>query len=507
MVNRILAGLMVFILAFSSGCAERAETTTAASIATTTQQISSDAAPTTAEPTTTTQKTVATATEEGVPLQPDIMSQFPGALRLMTLTRGDIIALFGKEPVTFENKAQGIDVLKFEDLNLVIQIDTLHNQIQQIRIGEEKYTVSGGTHSRFDVVGDGALEAVATYEDASGIGHVVVYNELDGTLIAETETGSFGGASALSFSDNAAGGTERLIVLDTLADWECDVLSYVDGKLISVLPESDRTLETEAAIKFSENFETVEMTFASIGQSFQCPIPQRLSAILNTNGTAPEIQFVTNRKPIMGPDGLLLRVRTSLQVKLANVLPEKLPGDARYVDVGFAMQEYRYMGKGQWKNLKSTGGAKYTANEFAPPIAMEDLHIGQIWLFSPLYDYMEQLNIAEGTYADVDLVSGVVIPMQGLNIHVSNVKIAGLTLELGSEFVTERGLSTGVTRETVLALYGLPDKGYYEDDIWTWWYFRDWQGETSTMMPEDVFQIEFKDNIVQHIEMRGAVPN
>lgn len=542
MNRRILAGLAACVLFLSlPGCSGGSgadkETTAAVTLAaeTTVSAAESDApagstassAATEAAATTAPTSTAPEAASDPDAPAPDVAIQivYPGVLRLAAMSRDDVAALLGGTPDVYQNRVQGIDVVKFADRGILIEYDANHGNVRAIQLSDRTFVTSSGSYARFDVDGDGVREAVSAYEDTDGNGHVAVFREADGTLLTDTVTQSFGGGSALSFTAVNASGEERLIVLDSRASWDCDVFSFSNGQLISVMPAAGMGLDAPAGVEFSDGFDAVDIQSEAHGLHFSCPLPSRLSDILTASPARPTTRFAVSRKPVVADEGLMVRVRTSLEIKMADltglesaatgVLHAGTEGGAavagiddsgRFCDVGAIDQEYRYMGGGQWKLLSTSGSAKYDGTEAVDPISRDDLAIDGTWLATPLYDFMDQFDLDESDYADIDLDSGVTLNANGLLVDVRSASIAGLTLEPGCAMETARGLKTGDARERALALYGLPDKGYYEDDVWIWWYFRDWEGTTDAMLPDDAFWIEFSGSEVRHAGMTATIP-
>lgn len=538
MNKRWLAGLMaVFMLAASSGCASRR--TGDAPAEETTQAVTAQSGTTSPEETTVALASTPAPEAQGTPAEivvstpdpdapkpePAVQTQYPGVLRLMSMSRDEVAVLLGSTPDVYENRIQGFDVVKYADVGLVLEYDANHGALIRIQLADQVFDTSSGSYARFDVDGNGVREAVAAYEDAEGNGHVAVFDESAGTLLTDTVTRAFGGFSTLSFVTSNANGEERLIVLDTRAAWDCDVLSYSQNQLISVMPETGMGLEQPASVTFSSDMDAVDIRAEEQNLHFTCPLTTRISDILKDSPGSPVTRFDVRRKPVVGDEGMKVQVRTSLQVQLATlsgqVLPSGLLQDhsgkgastvfvdssdtGRFTDVGSIDQEYRYMGKGEWKLLNTSGSAKYTTGGEAEPIARNDLQISETWLLAPLYDFMEQFNLTGDEYSSLDLAAGVTVNVDGLLVDVRNETIAGLTLEPDCTLETTRGLKPGDSRERALALYGLPDKGYYEEDVWVWWYFRDWESDPLSVQPDDSFWVEFSGDRVHHVGMTGSI--
>ncbi len=457
-----------------------------------------------------------------VPPSAEALSVFPGVLRTLTMQREEIFALLGEEHETYDNVSQAYSVYSWNALNLVLEYDSLSGKLRMIRTGERTLFLDGASYREADLNRDGILEGICAYEDlrdpaVSGgtgadptsrrEGHVVIVDEATGSSLGESITRPFDGYAGLSFLTAYGTDKECLILLDTQSDWECDVLSYANRQLVSMLPAEALHMAEQAKVMLKAGTpDRIQLSVESAGLSFACAMPERLQEALDA-GEAFKYQFVVNRKPIVTDDGLTLRLRNSLQVLLGTATDLEGNPIGRFIDIGQVTQEYRYMGRGVWKLLKTGGGPKYTEAEQGGNVTVDDLTVGPAMLFAVLYDYTDAFGLDPATYKDVDLVGGITFQSQDkLRISVINSRISNIVLEEGCTQKTVRGLSVGDTRGDALEKYGQPDAGYFEDRIWTYWFYRDLGDGGERVLSLDSFTLEFDGDKVVRIGMNAYIP-
>ncbi len=447
----------------------------------------------------------------------ETLSVFPGVLRTMTMTKEEVISIMGDHE-TYENISQAYSVYTWDEKNLVLEYDSLSGKLRAIRIAERTLFLSGASYKRADLNQDGILEGICAYESfpeanatanntvegaVRRVGRVSVIDEKTGQSLGESFVKAFEGYSTLSVLLSFGAEKECLIVLDTQSDWECDVLTYKDGQLNGVLPTEAAGLEDAVVNRSPQKPDTVQFQLASAGLAFDCLIPDRLQEALKKQKF--EYRFVINRKPVVADGSLTLQVRNSLQVKLGDAADLEGVLIGRYVDIGQVGQEFRYMGSGKWKLLRTGGMPKYTGVEEGGNVTLEDLTVGPAILFAALYDYTDTFSLDPKTYANADLIGGISFLWEGTRIDVVNARIADITIYKDSLHKTVRGLMVGDSKSEALALYGQPDLGYFEDKVWTYWFYRDFFDQEPILSP-DYFSITFDGDRVSRIAMHGYVP-
>lgn len=468
-------------------------------------------------------QTGVSAARSGVTVPPsrESLSVFPGVLRTMNMSREDVLLLLGEGFETYDNVSQAFSVYTWTEFDLTLEYDSLSGHLRTIRTGERSIFLDGADYQRADLNGDGVMEGICAFEDTRDItsmagagvdptnrreGHVVLYDEATGKSISECFTRPFGGYASLSFLTAYGTDGESLIIIDTQAYWECDVLSFTGGQLVSMLPSNALQLTDQATLTRNPAMpDRVALAVTAAGLSFDCLMPERLQEALLA-GQAFKYRFLVNRKPVVADDGLSLQLRNSLQVMLGEAVDMEGMPIGRYIDIGQVSQEYRYIGQGVWKLLKTAGGPKYTDIGQGGNITPEDLTVGQAVLFSALYDYTEMFGLDPKLYANVDLIGGITFMSEGMRINVVNARIANIAMEEGCKLETVRGLAVGASRGDALVKYGQPDSGYFEDRVWTYWFYREFDGAGERILSLDSFSIEFSGDKVERIRMDAYIP-
>ena len=461
------------------------------------------------------QRTVVAPTRES-------LSAYPGILRSMTLSREDVLSLLGPEHEIFSNIPLGYTVYTWNATGIALEFDDLSGRLRLIRVADRTLFLDGADYRNEDLNRDGIAEGICAFETNPPVGSepntsvvdarsrrqamVTVIDEATGAAVAETMVSPFDGYARLSFLPAYAAAQETLVVLDTQSEWECDVLSFTGGQLVSMLPADVLQIEEQSKVSIDvTQSESVLLEVSSVGLSFQCALPDRLAEALQS-GEPFSHRFVVNRKPVITDEGLSLRIRHSLQVLLGNA--ETLDGllVGRFIDVGQVSQEYRYVGSGEWKLLATGGGPKYSDPSQGANLTMDEMVAGQTYLFSSLYDIEETYGLDPAGYTDFDLIAGLHFIHKGLRIEVVNARVARMEAGAACPLETVRGLKTGDTRGTALSLLGLPDAGYFEDRMWTYWFYRGFDGPDERVLSLDRFTVEFSGDLVERIRMEGYVP-
>jgi hypothetical protein len=172
-----------------------------------------------------------------------------------------------------------------------------------------------------------------------------------------------------------------------------------------------------------------------------------------------------------------------------------------YMDVAQVLYEYQYHGGGKWELLSTKGGPKYDRSNMKSGIIQADFTIEDISLLMPVDKLIEKSSLDLSQYTEYDLMSGLLIKHDGLSLGIASSMVSYLSLDSSSPLETFRGLKIGDTRQQARALYGLPDKGFYEDSVWTFYYIREENKEDSSYQVIDSFNIEFDGDSVSKIWM------
>lgn len=457
-----------------------------------------------------------------VPPTREALSAYPGVLRAMTLTREEILSLLGSEHEAYTNKPLAYTVYTWKGTGLTLEFDDLSNRLRLIRIGERTIFLDGSDYRNADLNGDGVAEGVCSFEVFSPAeaaltnttaepqmrrqGFVTVLDEQTGALVTETRVAPFGGYSRLEVLAAYGAMQETLVMLDSQSDWECDVLAFAGGQLVSMLPKDMLKLEEEARVSTdAAKPDHVFLEVGSAGLSFQCILPEKLSDALAA-GQPFVHRFMVSRKPVVTDEGLSLRVRHSLQIQLGTAASLDGQSYGRFMGVGQVTQEYRYIGNGEWKLLSTGGGPKYAESAQGSNLFMEDMAVGQTYLFSTLYDIEETYGLDPSHYTDFDLIAGLRFSHEGVWFDVVNARVARLEATADCVLETAKGLRTGDSRGTALSLLGLPDVGYFEDRLWTYWFYRGFGGPDERTLSLDRLTVRFSGDKVERIVMEGYVP-
>ena len=452
--------------------------------------------------------TVSTDTETQVidqvnEILPDaaFLSTYPGVFKCMSLTLEQILKVLGSNFQLFENTAQGYDVYQFPEYNLVIEYDTISEKLSSIRVNDIPYYVYSGTIKSFDIDNDGKIEEIAAYEDENLNGKVTVFGE-DGLIKADQTTDYFDGKCDMSLVSGYGPDKESLIILDTRAEQDCEIFSYSNGNLISMIPPNQEDLESQAEV--TSDGPSVHLSLPEKGLSYDCPIPERLIESYPDSNTPLQYRFVMNLKPVITDNSLSLHIRHSLEIKYYEDAFEG--GTETYLDVAQVINEYQYLGGGKWEFLSTKGGPKYNKENMLGGLTSNDFTVGSVKLLAPIADVASSIGLDLSKYNEDDLLSGVLYKTGSVCIGITNKAISYISLENNSDGKTLRGLKTGDSKQQALDLYGLPDKGYFEDSIWTYYFLREENMGEGGYFLADNLNIEFDGDIVSKIWMSIYIP-
>ncbi|HOP72119.1 MAG TPA: hypothetical protein PLO77_02575 [Thermoclostridium caenicola] len=422
------------------------------------------------------------------------LSAYPGVLHCMSLTLEQIITVLGTNFELYENTAQGYDIYKFPEYGLVLEYDNISEKLSTIWTDNTPYYVYSGTITSFDIDNDGREEEIAAYEDADLNGRVTVFSK-DGLILADQTTDYFGGGCRIHLMVGYGPERESLIILDTNNPKECEVFSYTNGKLISMLPPAPENAGEQAIVQPADDH--VILAFPDQGITYDCPLPQYLVQSYPDGNTDFAYQFSRRIRPVIKDNVLYLSERNSFQIKFYGMEEDV----STYIDVAQVVREYQYSGGGKWQHLSTTGGPKYGKNALPQGVNANDFRIGEITLLSPIRETASKIGMNLEQYSDYDLLAGVLYRQGGICVGVTNETVSYISLEKDGEIETTRGLKIFQSKQQALDLYGLPDKGYYEDSVWTYYRLRDERTPDGIYRMADSFNIEFDGDFVKKIWM------
>ena len=424
----------------------------------------------------------------------DFLSAYPGVLSCMSMTLEQILRVLGTNFELYENTAQGYDIYKFPDYGIVLEYDNINEKLSTIWVKDTPYYVHSGTIKSFDIDNDGRDEEIAAYEDADLNGRVTVFTK-EGLIMADQTTDSFGGDCSMHLMVGYGPQRESLIILDIKNPSECEVFSYSDGKLISMLPSVSEKAGENAVVKTEED--RVILTLPEQGLSYDCPLPRHLVNSYPEGNTDYAYQFGRTLKPVIRGNTLYLTVRDSLQIKLYDMEDDA----GTCFDVAEIVREYQYSGGGKWQYLSAKGGPKYDKNSLPSGVNANDFRIDDIRLLSSAAEAAGKIGLDLSSYSEYDLLAGIICRYGGICVGITNDSVSYVSLEKDGGIETPRGLKILDTKQQALELYGLPDKGYYEDSVWTYYLLRTEETPNGVSRMADSFNIEFDGDLVKKIWM------
>lgn len=443
----------------------------------------------------TAQPQIVEQTNETLP-DASFLSTWPGVLKCMSLTIEEILTVLGTNFELYANEAQGYDMYQFSEYDIVIEYDTISERISSIRVGDTFYYVYSGQIKSFDIDNDGVEEEIAAYEDENLNGRVTVF-EKDGLVKAEQTTDYFDGRCEMSFVSGYGPSKESLIILDIRAERNCEVFAYMDGKLISMIPPNQEDMTEQAVV--STDGTAIQLSLPQKGISYNCPVPQCLLESY-PEGEPLIHRFAVNARPVISESGLSLLIRHSLQVMYYESDAYE-GGTQTYFDIAQLVNEYQYLGDGKWQFISLKSGPKYDSLDMHSCLDFSDFTVNGVNLLMPVEEAVSYIDIDMAKYSESDLMYGALIKINGVCYGITDNMVSYISLEKSSEIATRRGLKTGDTRQQALDLYGLPDKGYFEDSMWTYYYLREESEEEGGFSMADTLNIEFAGDRVSRIWM------
>mgnify|MGYP000844146059 FL=1 len=422
------------------------------------------------------------------------LSAYPGVLHCMSLTLEQIFTVLGTHFELYENTAQGYDIYRFPEYGLVLEYDKVSEKLSTIWVNDTPYYVYSGTIKSFDIDNDGKDEIIAAYEDASLNGRVTVFSK-DGLVMADQTTDYFGGECRMSLLVGYGPERESLIILDTNNPSECEIFSYSSGKLISMLPPAPPKASDNAIVGTDAG--RVVLTLPDQGIIYDCPLPKHLVNSYPYGNTNYSYQFDRKIRPAIRDNILYLLERDSLQIMFCDMEEDITTS----IDVAQIVREYQYSGGGKWQHLSTKGGPKYDKNSLPSGLNRGDFKIGNIALLSPVREVAGEIGLDLANYTDYDLMAGVLYRDGGICVGITNDIISYISLDKDGEIETPRGLKIFHSKQQALDLYGLPDHGYYDDPVWTYYLLRTEETDFGAYRVADTFNIEFGGDTVKRIWM------
>ena len=422
------------------------------------------------------------------------LSAYPGVLRCMSLTLQQIFAVLGTHFELYENTAQGYDIYRFPDYGLVLEYDSISEKLSTIWVNDTPYYVYSGTIKSFDIDNDGSEEIIAAYEDANLNGRVTVFSK-DGLVIADQTTDYFNGECRMSLMVGYGPERESLIILDTNNPSECEVFSYSNNKLISMLPPAPPKASDNAIVGADAG--SVVLTLPDQGIIYGCPLPKHLVESYPKGNTDYNYQFARKIRPVIRDNVLYLMERDSLQIKFYDMEEDITTS----FDVAQVVREYQYSGGGKWQHLSTKGGPKYDRSSLPSGVNSNDFRIGNITLLSPVGEVAAEIGLDPDKYTDYDFLAGVLYRAGGICVGITNGIVSYISIDKDGEIETPRGLKIFHSKQQALDLYGLPDNGYYDDPVWTYYLLRTEVTDYGAYRVADTFNIEFDGDTVKKVWM------
>ena len=131
--------------------------------------------------------------------------------------------------------------------------------------------------------------------------------------------------------------------------------------------------------------------------------------------------------------------------------------------------------------------------------------INNILLNSEIDSLLNNISSKLKTFSQNELSTGVLIEDNGLLIGISDNRISYLSLERGG-FSTQKGLKLSDTRQKALDTYGVPDKGFLNDESGLLLCLQERRGAGDNLLVLlDSLHIEFDGDKVSKIWMNSHV--
>lgn len=238
-------------------------------------------------------------------------------------------------------------------------------------------------------------------------------------------------------------------------------------------------------------------------QSFSCPLSEKLKkAYPQLSGKEPLFKTTETVKQNYSPKDkrIVFSHIFSVQMKIGEVeyISDEIQG--RYVDLGKVTLRLVDVGP-DWVLLSSNIQPKYSKQQVRS-YNIDETYFktsrGNVSLFEVITDLIDRSEIRDTMMGDCEV--------ENIKIYVSNSRICEVYVS-DTTHATPRGLKVGDDKNKVLKLYDQPDVGYFESDLWGYYFFRDWMGDgSSTLISDDYFHIDFKDGKVSELSLRAYIP-
>lgn len=439
--------------------------------------------------------------EEKLPDKDSVVS-FPGIFDIMPLTLEQTIKVLGSDFKLIENRSQGYDTYVFPKYNLSIEFDKINKSPSTIWLDSMPYYIYSGDYKIKDINGDGKPEKIIAYEDINYNGQILVIDGASGQY-SSAEIEYFGGKCELEIIDKYGGSNESLILARTFGGKEGNVFRWDKNKLISVLPENYDAMLNES--KVSVEGDKAVLVNQKRNILYVCPLPERLADSVKGKSTDEVVRLNIKINPQTQDDSLRLKVRTIVQLKLADNYNFIDGSYGTYCDVAQIVDEYRYEGAGKWKEISTDGGPRYGTGK-PSDVTSGDLSIDKYALGEDTKSLDEAIKSELAVFTPDELNAGVLIKKDGLLVGITNDRITYLSVEDNPVFATGKGLKTGDDRQKVVDTYGLPDCGFNEDRLWTYYIVKKEPAENylSSCLVETL-NLEFTGDEVSRIWMSTYV--
>lgn len=434
---------------------------------------------------------------------PDIktLTTFPGVLESMSMTLEQIITVLGTKIDLQENKAQCYDSYYFPQYGIAYDFDKVSRKLSTIWLNQVPYYVHSGVFKTQDFNDDGNPEKIIAYEDQQYNGNLLV---IDGetSAFSEVKQDFFGGKCEIEVLPKFGQNKENLILVNTHGENGGDTLSWSNGELKSILPQDYNKLSENTMVTVEGNKAVLVNEAKNI--LYVCPLPERVAKNINGRMDTNIHRFRLNLQSEKSSDSIVLKARTSLQLMLFDDCNFIGSTDGIFCDVAKVTQEYQYLGQGKWQEQKVDGGPKYE-NAKDGTIVHKDLSIGGLTLYDNYKAINKLITTDLSSYTPTELSEGVILKDDGLCFGITQGQITYLSLEEKSEKSTSKGLKLLDTREKVVSLYGLPDKGFMEDSIWTYYVVSEEKSENDPPVFVNTLNIEFDNEKVCRIWISAYV--
>ncbi len=426
------------------------------------------------------------------------MASFPGFLESLSMTLEEIVTVLGTQFELDENKAEGYDTYHFPQYQLSFSFDKISEKLSSISLEGIPYYVYSGANQLADINGDGQAEKIVAYEDQNFEGTLLVIDGATGKA-STASLDYFGNYCELKILPGFGSEKENLILINTRGGKEADVFSYQNGVLTSILPQTLDTLAQESLVTIEGKTAVWVNNKANI--LYLCPLPDRIIHSVTQWPSSEAYRYRVSVKPQASGDHLTLKIKTNLAVKLSDNYNFMESSDGLYCDVAQVVETYDYLGQGKWQKSATQGGSKYQDGIQTAPV-FEDLSIAGL----KLYDSYETLGslVDISLYTPEELYAGILIQKEGLRVGISQNFISYLSLEEGAREATYKGLKLSDSRETALSLYGLPDQGFLDDEVWTY-YVIDSSGMEDPTLFFNTLNLEFDGDKVCRIWISSYV--